>query len=1030
MPSEPKYKIDDTLQQIHQRDIVGFVRHITYSQGIYWYRLRLFDGRVINFPEQDLELFSQVLSAYHNFVNKTFSTRESFSRILTFIKLIGGYLNNPTSLMSLKTIFKAHQYKPLLKFLYSGNQRLLIADEVGLGKTIEAGYILSELNAKNPLKFVLVICPKSLCIKWERELSDKFSFYFDILSKPQLLRILNEQERGNTGRRVHGIISYQTARNKTIREKLREVNPSIDLIIFDEMHWTRNETSQTNKLARIVSELSDSVIGLTATPIMIGSKNLFNLLSILNPFEFQNEKDFDSRLEDNKHVIKAINWIGRNEYLKAHDELINLENNSYTQSFRNSPLYQKIKNDLNTKNVSVENTINILRDATELSLLSHIVTRTRRKEVELKCIRRAQTFKLEFTEIEKLFYNEVTNFIRRRYKEFSGNRGTSFATMMPQRQIASCIPAMIKSYLNNEDFLENILKDQETIDVSENGTDITEENENQKNKVRSEVTKLLLTLSKDPFKLPDTKYDELKKILHTIFTQESNSKILIFTYFKGTLSYLSKKLFKDGFHNYCISGDIVAEERQELLDKFRNENNIRIMVSTEVGSEGIDLEFCTTLINYDLPWNPMVVEQRIGRLDRFGQKADAISIINFAVEETIEARILERLYERIKIFEESIGDLESILGEEIKKLSYELLSKQLTKEEEERYIDRVAEVVLNEKIFAEKLEEESAGLITNDEYFHRELEAILSEKRYITHEELIIYINEFLKNRFPECILKQTEDIKIFKIYLSPELEAEIKILLREINLMDDKFILFTNKANKLNERVIKITFDNEVARLDRTIEMINAYHPVVIYITEKLKREKTYLPPCSAVTIDEYSNLSKGIYFYFTFELDISGGRSYKTLTHIILNNDDIEVLDEHNSAELMAKVLVEGKTFDYRNEEYEFDAEKKYQVAEDIHYSRLEKIKSEAEVLNEGNIQKQLDVLNKVFENRVGRIKETIDTVQNDARRKRIIPALEGKIEKLVNEKDQKLQEIMSKRQIHSNTNLITAGILNIES
>lgn len=278
--------------------------------------------------------------------------------------------------------------------------------------------------------------------------------------------------------------------------------------------------------------------------------------------------------------------------------------------------------------------------------------------------------------------------------------------------------------------------------------------------------------------------------------------------------------------------------------------------------------------------------------------------------------------------------------------------------------------------------------------------------------------------------MKQTEDIKIFKIYLSPELEAEIKILLREINLMDDKFILFTNKANKLNERVIKITFDNEVARLDRTIEMINAYHPVVIYITEKLKREKTYLPPCSAVTIDEYSNLSKGIYFYFTFELDISGGRSYKTLTHIILNNDDIEVLDEHNSAELMAKVLVEGKTFDYINEEYEFDAEKKYQVAEDIHYSRLEKIKGEAEILNEGNIQKQLDVLNKVFENRVGRIKETIDTVQNDARRKRIIPALEGKIEKLVNEKDQKLQEIMSKRQIHSNTNLITAGILNIES
>src|SRR5262249_28925686 len=152
---------------------------------------------------------------------------------------------------------------------------------------------------------------------------------------------------------------------------------------------------------------------------------------------------------------------------------------------------------------------------------------------------------------------------------------------------------------------------------------------------------------------------------------------------------------------------------------------------SEVGSEGLDFQFCHILVNYDLPWNPMVVEQRIGRLDRLGQKAERIVILNCSAQGTIEELILQRLYSRIRIFEDSIGDLEPILGEEIKKLTETLLHSKLTAEERDRLVQEKARVLEHRRQELEELERQSSRFLGQDEFFNEEIKRVQGLKRYL-----------------------------------------------------------------------------------------------------------------------------------------------------------------------------------------------------------------------------------------------------------------------------------------------------------
>lgn len=183
-----------------------------------------------------------------------------------------------------------------------------------------------------------------------------------------------------------------------------------------------------------------------------------------------------------------------------------------------------------------------------------------------------------------------------------------------------------------------------------------------------------------------------------------------------------------------IHGQI--NNRDEILQQFKTDDNIQILLSSEVGSEGLDMQFCNSMVNYDLPWNPMVVEQRIGRIDRFGQKSPVVNIYNFIVAGSIQEEIYIRLLERIGIFQGTVGDMEAILDAEIhydgeemtiqkvySKMEKEFFTKQLTQQEREKKIAEVEQAIANEKEHLQHLQEGLSNTLTNDAYFRDEIKS-------------------------------------------------------------------------------------------------------------------------------------------------------------------------------------------------------------------------------------------------------------------------------------------------------------------
>ena len=187
------------------------------------------------------------------------------------------------------------------------------------------------------------------------------------------------------------------------------------------------------------------------------------------------------------------------------------------------------------------------------------------------------------------------------------------------------------------------------------------------------------------------------------------------------------------------------------MTSARMNPSIQIMLSSEVGSEGLDMQFCNTMVNYDLPWNPMVVEQRIGRIDRFGQESPIVHIYNMIVKGSIQEDIYLRLLERIGIFHESIGEMEAILdpdiegdatkrGQSLQQLysgmEKEFFCKNLSREERQKKIDEIAQAYINEKENLKKIEEGLTNTLTNDAYFRNEINRILNNNAYVTEVEL------------------------------------------------------------------------------------------------------------------------------------------------------------------------------------------------------------------------------------------------------------------------------------------------------
>jgi SNF2 family DNA or RNA helicase len=445
--------------------------------------------------------------------------------------------------------------------------RALLCDEVGLGKTIEAGLVLSELELRGLAKSVLVLVPPSLIEQWQGELRRKFSLDFVTHDDPAF------RERGTAAwsefDRV--IVSTHTAKREPHRSAI--LDRRWDLVIIDEAHHLRNRTTQLWKFA---SELRKQfMLLLTATPVQNNLDELFNLVTLLEPGLLSTAKQFQRQFVDRRDKLTPRNVDQLHE------------------------------------------------------LLAEVMVRNRRSTVGLQFTRRwAKTTSVALTAGESGLYRRVTEFVRQHLRSPDQRGGLSrMALLSLQMALGSSSQAAAG-----------------TLQTMAGNTRLAPDVQDQLHALADEARGL-------------TAHSKLQRLLGVL--GEFPDKMVIFTQFRATQALLAEQLAAAGHDVSVFHGGLTRLEKEAAIARFRGP--ARLLLCTESGSEGRNLQFAHAVCNFDLPWNPMRIEQRIGRLSRIGQTHD-VYVFNLVAAGTVEAAVLHLLDAKLSMFELVIGEIDMILG--------------------------------------------------------------------------------------------------------------------------------------------------------------------------------------------------------------------------------------------------------------------------------------------------------------------------------------------------------------------------------
>ncbi len=568
----------------------------------------------------------------------------------------------------LHQVFVAHRVTQKLQ------PRMILADEVGLGKTVEAGLVIKELRARELINRVLIVVPASLQFQWQSELRSKFNEDFEIFDGAAL-KFLGRGGVNPWMARPNVICSLPFASNPKRAEQIIEAE--WDLVVFDEAHRVRRSLQSANKtqstqayrLADELKELVNGLLLLTATPMQLHPFELYSLIELVEPGLFAAFSAYDSRrgfLPDLNALMKALkgwNTLNREEQAAA------------------AQAHQRLLEELGVRQPGA---LALLREDKERERLMDVLTakhplagtlvRNRKAEIGGFTARNAVTVPVELEPDEFQLYEDVTQYLREGYNRAQAdkNHALGFVMVTYQKMLASSSHAVrqslrrrivkLRGQLAAKRKLKAVSEDRlEELRDAEEATAALEEVEDAAAEVdlRFEIGQLEALIDRLG-KARDSKAGKLLATLGPIFEERPAEKAVIFTQFIETQEFLAAVLRQNGYAVSVFNGRMSLDEKEEAVCQFRDSG--QILISTEAGGEGRNFQFCHLMANYDLPWNPMKVEQRIGRLDRIGQKRPVL-IYNLYCEDTVEERVLEVLQNRIGLFEESVGSLDPILGQ-------------------------------------------------------------------------------------------------------------------------------------------------------------------------------------------------------------------------------------------------------------------------------------------------------------------------------------------------------------------------------
>lgn len=448
-----------------------------------------------------------------------------------------------------------HQLDTARKVLFNMSGRAILADEVGLGKTIEAGMILKEYMLRGLASKILILVPASLVLQWVRELNSKFGI------------TAVAQKKAHTWYSDVVVASIDTAKREPHRDILLDTD--YDLVIIDEAHKLKNK--KTTNYQFITKLRKKYCLLLTATPVQNDLSELFNLITLLKPGQLGRQGDF------------AANFVVDKRVPKNEDQL--------------------------------------------KEELSKVMIRNRRGEGPVKFTKRnVSNINLQLSADERALYEGVTSFVKDQYEASGGSLSSMLSMVTLQREVCSSRDAVFVTLVN---LAKKLAPD---------------------SPVRDRIWELVAAIKAIK---ANTKAEKTMELVRNM-----NEKVIVFTEYRATQEYLLNYFRERGLTAVPYRGGMNRGRKDWMMDLFRGK--VQVMIATEAGGEGINLQFCHHMINFDLPWNPMRVEQRIGRVHRLGQQND-VQIYNLSTQGTIEEHILNLLHEKINMFEMVIGGLDVIL---------------------------------------------------------------------------------------------------------------------------------------------------------------------------------------------------------------------------------------------------------------------------------------------------------------------------------------------------------------------------------
>jgi SNF2 family DNA or RNA helicase len=997
-------------------------------------RVEFDNGRTTLMDPEYLEPVPVSVDALSELAAGLFQGPVSLRRNLLHQKLDGRLQEVLYSMDASNTTFYAYQFKPVIKLLESPTNSILIADEVGLGKTIEAGLIWTELTAREGAGHLLVVCPPHLVTKWKQELKRRFGVDATVAKADTVLEKFEDAQRGQSGGFAL-IATYNALRPPTgydrdlsntspkarLARKLDEwgtaEEPFLDLLIMDEAAIMRNDSSQTSTLGSLITPVAKHKVYLSATPLHTSSDNLFTLLHRLDPDQFQDMATFRAILEANTPLVLLREELLRptpsREAIDAH-----LLTASQSPILANSQVLAEIRTrientaDLTDRRVCIE----LAYQTERANLLSYQVTRTRRRDVDTNpVIREVNTIRVELTATETALYQQVTEAIQ----QYAFTKGISdgFLTVMPQRQVASCMAAAYARFSG-----------QTEADLDEVNPDMAYSTPVRPSGPLVDFVRGRLAGAFDLQELrnEDSKYTNLLRALKEHWTQHPGSKVILFAYFKPTLRYLSERLAEDGIPSLLLTGDETGD-KQKVVDAFANSKQANILLSSEVGSEGLDLQFASTVINYDLPWNPMVVEQRIGRIHRIGQKAARILVINFVCANTVDQRIYDRLYDRLDLFRRTIGDLEAVIGNLITGLSRELLSLHLNEEEQLRKIDQIATAAEQNIALEEQLEGNASILSAYGDYVINRIASAHKRGDWIKGEDLEEYVVSFFARVFPKTRVQGIDPKeRIYEIEFDPEAWHTFEEFLKNNGLRGQTQLKSDQRGH--------IKFDHQVFKsTSKHTELINQAHPVIRFINHHLRSRRIIQQVAIAAEVSPAhrpADVTPGLYGFISQRWSVEGLGSYEKLQHQVVHLETGEAVTEPvQAAAIVEAAAGHGTSMDgVDKDDGDFLANLSSVMEEltEAADSAFGEFEAEKRRENEDRKQIQLVGVNSFEERRTRSLLEII-TRQIDAGNVSLVAANRGQIEKLRRKSAAQRQKIESKT-VTGSVETIAAGIIRI--